>query len=220
MNPIAQNLKAIRENLPEGVTLVAVSKTKPIEDLQAAYDAGQRDFGENKIQELIYKQPLLPNDVRWHMIGHVQTNKIKYIAPFIHLIHGIDREKVLVELNKRAEMEGRIIKGLLQIHIAQESEKFGFDYRDAEELIPHLHERYPHVEIKGLMGMATFTTDTDQIVAEFRGLADFYHHCKDTHGASWDTLSMGMSGDYEHAIEAGSTMIRVGSSIFGARSPH
>lgn len=220
MNLIEQNLTAIREKLPEGVTLVAVSKTKPIEDLQEAYNAGQRDFGENKIQELIYKQPLLPSDVRWHMIGHVQTNKIKYIAPFIHLIHGIDREKVLVELNKRAELESRVIMGLLQIHIAQESEKFGFDPKDVENLIPHLNERYPHVQIKGLMGMATFTRDTHQIAIEFKGLADFFHRCIETHGMAWDTLSMGMSGDYELALKAGSTMIRVGSSIFGARSPH
>lgn len=219
MNSLADRLNAIRRTLPDHVTLVAVSKTKPIEALREAYDAGQRDFGENKIQELVQKQPLLPPDVRWHMIGHVQTNKIKYIAPFVHLIHGIDRLKVLQEINKRAGMEGRIIDGLLQVHIAQEPEKFGFDSEEIHSIAPNLAQEFPFVRIRGLMGMATFTSDDAQIKTEFNGLRDLYESCKAAHKLSWDTLSMGMSGDYELAIEAGSTMVRVGSAIFGERTP-
>lgn len=219
MNSLADRLDAIRRSLPDGVTLVAVSKTKPIEALREAYDAGQRDFGENKIQELVQKQPLLPQDVRWHMIGHVQTNKIKYIAPFVHMIHGIDRLKVLHEINKRAGMEGRIIDGLLQVHIAQEPEKFGFDAEEIRSIIPNLAQEFPFVRIRGLMGMATFTSDTSQISEEFNGLHNLFESCRAEHELSWDTLSMGMSGDYHLAVEAGSTMVRVGSAIFGERTP-
>jgi len=219
MNSLADRLDAIRRSLPDRVTLVAVSKTKPIEALREAYDAGQRDFGENKIQELMQKQPLLPPDVRWHMIGHVQTNKIKYIAPFVHMIHGIDRLKVLHEINKRAGMEGRIIDGLLQVHIAQEPEKFGFDTEEIRSIIPNLAQEFPFVRIRGLMGMATFTSDSIQISEEFNGLHNLFESCRADHELSWDTLSMGMSGDYHLAVEAGSTMVRVGSAIFGERTP-
>ena len=207
------------------ITLVAVSKTKPDEDVMAAYDAGQRDFGENRVQELAGKAQRLPKDIRWHMIGHIQTNKIKDFLPFVHLVHGVDRRKVLDVMEKEAAKLSRPIDLLLQVHIAEESTKFGFD---AEELLdvaqPEVWAAYPHLRPVGLMGMATFTDDRDQVRREFASLAELYEKVAsqlaplaEERGASWDTLSMGMSGDWTLAAEEGSTMVRVGSSIFGHR---
>ena len=207
------------------ITLVAVSKTKPDEDVMAAYDAGQRDFGENRVQELAGKAQRLPKDIRWHMIGHIQTNKIKDFLPFVHLVHGVDRRKVLDVMEKEAAKLSRPIDLLLQVHIAEESTKFGFD---AEELLdvaqPEVWSAYPHLRPVGLMGMATFTDDQDQVRREFASLAALYKKVAlqlaplaEERGASWDTLSMGMSGDWTLAAEEGSTMVRVGSSIFGHR---
>ena len=207
------------------ITLVAVSKTKPDEDVMAAYDAGQRDFGENRVQELAGKAQRLPKDIRWHMIGHIQTNKIKDFLPFVHLVHGVDRRKVLDVMEKEAAKLSRPIDLLLQVHIAEESTKFGFD---AEELLdvaqPEVWAVYPHLRPVGLMGMATFTDDQDQVRREFASLAELYEKVAsqlaplaEERGASWDTLSMGMSGDWTLAAEEGSTMVRVGSSIFGHR---
>ena len=207
------------------ITLVAVSKTKPDEDVMAAYDAGQRDFGENRVQELAGKAQRLPKDIRWHMIGHIQTNKIKDFLPFVHLVHGVDRRKVLDVMEKEAAKLSRPIDLLLQVHIAEESTKFGFD---AEELLdvaqPEVWAAYPHLRPVGLMGMATFTDDRDQVRREFASLATLYAKVAsllaplaEERGASWDTLSMGMSGDWTLAAEEGSTMVRVGSSIFGHR---
>ena len=207
------------------ITLVAVSKTKPDEDVMAAYDAGQRDFGENRVQELAGKTQRLPKDIRWHMIGHIQTNKIKDFLPFVHLVHGVDRRKVLDVMEKEAAKLSRPIDLLLQVHIAEESTKFGFD---AEELLdvaqPEVWAAYPHLRPVGLMGMATFTDDQDQVRREFASLAELYEKVAtqlaplaEERGASWDILSMGMSGDWTLAAEEGSTMVRVGSSIFGHR---
>lgn len=207
------------------ITLVAVSKTKPDEDVMAAYDAGQRDFGENRVQELAGKAQRLPKDIRWHMIGHIQTNKIKDFLPFVHLVHGVDRRKVLDVMEKEAAKLSRPIDLLLQVHIAEESTKFGFD---AEELLdvaqPEVWAAYPHLRPVGLMGMATFTDDQDQVRREFASLAELYEKVAtqlaplaEERGASWDILSMGMSGDWTLAAEEGSTMVRVGSSIFGHR---
>lgn len=214
---ISNNLNSIREQLAPHVTLVAVSKTKPLADIEAAYQAGQRIFGENKIQEMAQKWEQLPKDIDWHMIGHVQTNKIKYMAAFVGLVHGVDRIKVLGELNKQAAKNQRIISCLLQVHIATEETKFGFSIAEIKEFITqHQIENYEHLHIKGLMGMASFSNDEAQISAEFKGLKDLYDWCKNN-GANFNTLSMGMSGDYPSAIVEGSNMIRVGSKIFGSR---
>lgn len=214
---ITENLREIKNELPENVTLVAVSKTKSNEAIQEAYEAGHRDFGENKVQEMTGKWEELPKDIRWHMIGHVQTNKVKYMAPFVHLIHGVDREKVLREVNKRAKNEDRQIRCTLQVHIAEESTKFGFDEKELAEAIESLLDgKYPNVIPVGLMGMATLTDDEKQIRKEFRHLKSLFDHYKDQF-EEWDVLSMGMSADYGIAIEEGSTMVRIGSAIFGAR---
>lgn len=216
---VAQKLKHLKSQLPAGVELVAVSKTKPQEDLQQAYDTGHLDFGENKVQEMVTKYEALPKDIRWHMIGHVQSNKIKYMAPFVHLVHGMDKPKRLKELNKEAAKNERVIDCLLQIHIAEEESKFGFDFQEAKELLSqNPKERYPHLRIRGLMGMATLTEDEAQVRNEFRNLAEFFRSIADS-GAlpHFDILSMGMSGDYQIALEEGSTMLRIGSTIFGAR---
>ncbi len=222
---IKGNIRAFKKLLEgTGVTLVAVSKTKPVEDIMAAYEAGHRDFGENKIQELRDKHPVLPEDIRWHMIGHLQTNKVKYIAPWIHLIHGVDSLKALKEINKQAAKNGRTIPCLLQMHIAEEETKFGlsedelFGILQSEEL-PGL----ANAEIAGLMGIATYTDDEDQIRKEFRSLKSLFDKVKkeiDLPNVKMKVLSMGMSGDYRIAIEEGSTMIRVGSKIFGPRIYH
>lgn len=214
---IAENLREIKNELPEHVTLVAVSKTKPNEAIQEAYEAGHRDFGENKVQEMTSKWEDLPRDIRWHMIGHVQTNKVKYMAPFVYLIHGVDREKVLREVNKRAGNEDRKIRCTLQVHIAEESSKFGFDEQELDEAVKSLREgQYPNVIPVGLMGMATLTDDTHQIRKEFKHLKSLFDRYSDSF-EEWNVLSMGMSADYKIAIEEGSTMVRIGSAIFGAR---
>lgn len=215
---IAENLSLLLSELPSGVSLVAVSKTKPIEDIEAAYAAGQRIFGENKIQEMTHKWEHLPKDIQWHMIGHVQTNKVKYMAPYVSLIHGVDRAKLLKEINKQAAKSNRIIDCLLQIHIAQESTKFGLDEIELESIITqNPSEIYPNIRIVGLMGMATFTSDLDQVRSEFSYLNSLYKKAKNTL-TDIQILSMGMSGDYKIAIEEGSTMIRVGSKLFGERN--
>jgi len=211
---IAESIEKYRAELGE-VQLVAVSKTKPIEDLQAAYDSGQRHFGENKIQEMAAKHEVLPKDICWHMIGHIQTNKIKYMASFVHLVHGVDRKKVLVELNKQAAKHGRTISCLLQMHIAKEDTKFGLDEGELREVLTEL-DQYPNVRVEGLMGMATNTSDDEVISAEFAYLKSLFDEFQET--LEWTTLSMGMSGDYKTAVAHGSTHVRIGSAIFGARN--
>ena len=215
---IKDNLKTIKESLPPHVTLVAVSKTKPIADIKEAYAARQRVFGENKIQEMTEKQEVLPKDIEWHMIGHIQRNKVKYMAEYVALIHGVDSLKLLKEINKQAKKHNRVIPCLLQIHIAEEDTKFGFDENDLNELIASSDlEQLTNIKIVGLMGMATFTDNSQQIRKEFKRLKDLFEKTKLAF-PDLSQLSMGMSGDYKIAIEEGSTMIRVGSSIFGSRN--
>lgn len=217
-NMIGKNVQNIKSKLPKNVTLVAVSKTKPIVDLQEAYDAGQRVFGENKIQEMAEKFDALPKDIKWHMIGHLQSNKVKYMAHFVDLIHGVDKLKTLKEINKQAKKHDRVINCLLQVKIAKEETKFGFSF---EEVIATLSseelKELDNIKIIGFMGMATFTDDKEQLEEEFLSLKNLFDQLKTQH-SSIETLSMGMSGDYQLAIENGSTMIRVGSSIFGQRN--
>jgi hypothetical protein len=220
---IKANLEQVKKSFQNpNCKLIAVSKTKPLADLQAAYAAGIRDFGENKVQEIQAKQPEMPADTRWHMIGHLQSNKIKYIAPFIHLIHGVDSFKLLVEIDKQGKKIDRPIPVLLQIHIATEESKFGFDLEELETMLSSLEfNDLTHVQIQGLMGMASFTENQDQIRTEFRGLKQLYEDLKKRTLPSFvnlHELSMGMSGDYQIAQEEGSTMVRIGSSIFGARN--
>jgi len=213
---IAENISRFRAELPENVHLVAVSKTKSNEEIMEAYQAGQRVFGENKIQDMVAKQEALPKDIQWHMIGHVQTNKVKYMAPFVDLIHGIDSLKLLKEVNKQALKNERRIDSLLQLHIGEEESKFGLSESEAEEALA-LAAEWKHVKVIGLMGMATFTEDKAQISAEFRGLKNFFDRQQAQH-PELKILSMGMSGDYLLAIAEGSNMIRVGSKIFGPRN--
>lgn len=220
---IKANLEQVKKSFQNpNCKLVAVSKTKPLADLQAAYAAGIRDFGENKVQEIQAKQPEMPADTRWHMIGHLQSNKIKYIAPFIHLIHGVDSFKLLVEIDKQGKKIDRPIPVLLQIHIATEESKFGFDLDELEAMLASPEfTNLTHVQIQGLMGMASFTESQEQIRTEFRGLKQLYENLKKRALPSFvnlHELSMGMSGDYQIAQEEGSTMVRIGSSIFGARN--
>lgn len=216
---IAANLKDFKDSLPENVSLVAVSKTKPVQDLLKAYEAGQRDFGENRIQEMAEKYEQLPKDIRWHMIGHVQANKIKYMSSFVAMVHGMDKPKRFGELNKEAVKQDRVIDCLLQVHIAKEESKFGFSFEEAKEFLSlGLAENYPNLRIRGLMGMATFTEDQSQVAEEFKALAGFYKEMQRVMNApDFNILSMGMSGDYEIAIQEGSNMVRVGQAIFGAR---
>lgn len=216
---IPANIKKLRKELPPEVTLIAVSKTKPVEDLLMAYEAGQRDFGENRIQEMADKYEQLPKDIRWHMIGNVQGNKIKYMAPFVHLVHGMDKAKRFAELNKEAAKQGRVIECLLQVHIAKEETKFGFSYDEAMEFMSQdLGQQFPNIQLRGLMGMATFTEDQSRVREEFQGLASFFIKTQDQFEMeSFNILSMGMSGDYKIAVSEGSTMIRVGQAIFGSR---
>ena len=214
---IKENLNQIQATIPSHVTLVAVSKTKPVEDLQEAYDAGMRDFGENKIQEMCDKYEVLPKDIRWHMIGHVQTNKVKYMAPFVHLIHGVDSLKLLKEINKQAEKNNRIIDVLLQVFIANEETKFGLDASELEAILKEEIHHLSHVRVVGLMGMATFTENENQIKEEFKTLKSLFDLYQSQH-PNFKILSMGMSGDFQMAIEEGSTMVRIGSSIFGHRN--
>ena len=219
---IAQNLLKIKSSLPSTVTLVAVSKTKPISDLMEAYDAGQRIFGENKIQEMAEKWEAMPKDIEWHMIGHVQTNKVKFMAPFVSLIHGVDSLKLLEEINKQAKKNNRIIDCLLQVYIAEEESKFGLDEDELAGIIRFITQNsviYKNIRIVGLMGMATFTDNQNQIKKEFthlKSIFDSYQNLKSVI-CNLKSLSMGMSGDYNLAIECGSTMVRIGSSIFGTR---
>ncbi|TGN26149.1 YggS family pyridoxal phosphate-dependent enzyme [Empedobacter tilapiae] len=214
---IQENLKIIKNTIPEHVTLVAVSKTKPVEDLQEAYEAGIRDFGENKIQEMCDKYEVLSKDIRWHMIGHVQSNKVKYMAPFVYLIHGVDSLKLLKEINKQAEKNNRVIDVLLQQFIADEETKFGLDKEEIQHIMQEEIQHLPNVRVVGLMGMATFTEDENQIREEFRSLKSNFDSLKSIY-ENISILSMGMSGDYQIAIEEGSTMVRIGSSIFGHRN--
>jgi|TARA_B110000285_G_C15133343_1_gene625151 PLP dependent protein len=213
---IADNTKKIRASIPESVELVAVSKTKSNEEIMQAYDVGQRVFGENKVQDMTAKNESLPKDIRWHMIGHVQTNKVKYMAPYVDLIHGVDSFKLLKEINKQAAKNERIISCLLQIHIAEEATKFGLSPDECKEVVIQA-EALENITIKGLMGMATFTDNVSQIEREFKSLKELFEDLK-SDNKDFDILSMGMSGDYELAIKEGSTMIRVGSKIFGERN--
>ena len=218
---IANNLLQIKSTLPEHVTLVAVSKTKPVSDLMEAYEAGQRIFGENKIQEMAEKWEQMPKDIQWHMIGHVQTNKVKFMALFVSLIHGVDSLKLLQEINKQALKNNRIIDCLLQIHIAEEETKFGLDEEELTSLLSsNDFQELKNIRIVGLMGMATFTDNKDQIKKEFLHLKTIFDKTKKlkTENCQLETISMGMSGDYQLAIECGSTMVRIGSSIFGGRN--
>ena len=219
---IAEALKNIQSEIPKNVTLVAVSKTKPVEDLQEAYDAGHRVFGENKVQELTEKQVLLPKDIEWHFIGHLQSNKVKYIAPFVSMIHAIDSFKLLKEVNKQAKKNDRVVSCLLQFHIAEESSKFGLDLEEAQNMLSSDEFiELQNISIAGVMGMATFTDNQEQVRDEFRTLENYFNVLKShffKYNDAFEHLSMGMSGDYKIAIEEGSTMIRVGSSIFGSRN--
>ena len=213
---IAARLLDIKKTLPENVTLVAVSKTKPVVDLMEAYNAGQRIFGENKIQEMSDKFEEMPKDIQWHMIGHVQSNKVKFMAPYVALVHGVDSQKLLKEINKQGEKSDRIIPVLLQVFIADEETKFGFDANELSEIFnSDIVENYKYVKIEGLMGMATFTDNQEQIKQEFTTLKTHYDQYAAAHNLT--ILSMGMSGDYKIAMDCGSTMIRIGSSIFGSR---
>ena len=219
---IKSNIINLRNAIPDSCTIVAVSKTNPPEKIKEAYDAGQRIFGENRVQELTPKYEALPKDIQWHMIGHMQTNKVKYIAPFVHLIQSVDRVGVLEEINKQAARVGRTISCLLQIHIAMEDTKFGFSEEEVFALVTGTEvTKLTNVAIEGVMGMATFTSDTDQVRREFRGLRDLFGRLKSSvlpDNVRMKELSMGMSGDYQIAIEEGSTMVRIGSAIFGVRS--
>ena len=218
---IQQNLQSIKSTLPEHVTLVAVSKTKPISDLMQAYNAGQRIFGENKIQEMVTKHEAMPKDIQWHMIGHVQKNKVKYMASFVALIHGVDNFKLLAEINKQAKKHNRIIDCLLQIKIAKEDSKFGMSPNEAINLLKsEAFSELKNIKVTGLMGMATFTKDKHQIEKEFQLLKHTFDTIKPLESFNFkpQIISIGMSGDYPLAITCGSTMVRIGSSIFGARN--
>ena len=220
---ISNNLTKIKSQLPNHVTLVAVSKTKPVADLMEAYNAGQRIFGENKIQEMTDKWEVMPKDIEWHMIGHVQTNKVKFMTPYVSLIHGVDSLKLLQEINKQAAKNNRVIDCLLQIYIAEEESKFGLDEQELEEILNQIQQdkqNYKNIKIVGLMGMATFTENQNQIEKEFKNLKTIFdkYNKLNTENCQLNTLSMGMSGDYQLAISCGSTMVRIGSSIFGTRN--
>ncbi len=217
---IAANIDKIKQQIGMGVQLIAVSKTKPVPMLMEAYEAGQRAFGENKVQELVAKQAEMPSDVEWHLIGHLQSNKVKAIAPFIFLIHSVDGFKLLEVINKEAQKNNRIINCLLQIYIADENTKFGLSEAEAEEMIHSAaFAQLANIKIVGLMGMATNTNDEKKILAEFKSLKTFYDKLKQHQAANFDltTLSMGMSSDYMLAVQAGSNMVRVGSLVFGVR---
>ena len=212
-----ENYKSIRAELGDKVLLVAVSKTKPIEDIKALYDQGQRDFGENYVQELVDKQPQLPADIRWHYIGHLQSNKVKYISPFVHLIHGVDSFKLLKEINKQAQKQNRVINCLLQVHIAQEETKFGLDETELDALLVELNNTpLQNIAINGLMGMASFTEDLNKVRTEFKELKRLHDKVKGKLPRA-SILSMGMSSDYKIAVEEGSTLVRIGSLLFGSR---
>ncbi len=211
----------LKELAPTQTTLVAVSKTKPVSRIQQMYEEGQRIFGENRVQELVEKEAVLPKDIEWHQIGHLQTNKVKYIAPFVSLIHAVDSLKLLKEINKQAAKNERIIDCLLQFHIAEESSKFGFDEAEMKEVLNSSDfKNLANIRIVGVMGMATFTSDEEQVALEFRYLKDIFDRLKNSFFSSQDSfkeVSMGMSGDYQLAIAEGSTMVRIGSLLFGSR---
>lgn len=215
---IKENLIELNKNIPEHVCLVAVSKTKPVADIQEAYDAGQRVFGENRIQEMVSKYEVLPKDIEWHMIGHLQRNKIKYMAHFVDLIHGVDSLKTLQEIDKQGKKNQRVIKCLLQVKIAQEETKFGMDAKTVRSVLhSDLLRSFDHVQVTGLMGMASFTSNVSEVSKEFASLKSLFDELN-ADGHKLSVLSMGMSGDYMTAIENGSNMIRVGSAIFGVRN--
>jgi pyridoxal phosphate enzyme (YggS family) len=218
---ISENLKKIQSTIPDGVTLVAVSKTKPASAVLEAYKCGQRIFGENKVQELVDKAEELPKDIEWHIIGHLQSNKVKYIAPFVSMIHSVDGMKLLSEINKQGKKNDRVINCLLQFHIAQEETKFGLSFEEAQDLLSSDEFiRMGNISIVGVMGMATFTDNEDQLRHEFTTLENYFHVLKShffKFNPAFQHISMGMSGDYQIAIEEGSNMVRVGSSIFGSR---
>jgi len=219
MATIKENLALIQSNLPIHVTLVAVSKTHPVEVVEEAYNAGQRIFGENRVQELVPKFEQMPKDIQWHLIGTLQRNKVKYITPFVSLIHSVDQIDLLKEINKEAAKNNRVIECLIQVYIATEESKHGFSFDEAESLFKSdFRMLFPHVKIKGLMGMASFTSDVQQVKKEFLSLKDFKAKIESENSLDLPVLSMGMSGDYVLAIECGSNMVRVGSSIFGSRS--
>jgi pyridoxal phosphate enzyme (YggS family) len=207
-----EKYKQLLQELNSKATLIAVSKTKPAEDLQALYDLGQRDFGENYVQELVNKQAVLPKDIRWHFIGHLQSNKVKYIAPFVHLIHGVDSLGLLKEINKEAAKNNRVIDCLLQIHIAEEETKFGLDSNELSAII-NQEDQFKNVQLVGLMGMASFSDDLNLVRKEMNGLQSLYRQYP-----KFKILSMGMSGDYTIALEEGSNMVRIGSLLFGERN--
>jgi len=219
---VQKNLFKVKKDIPEKVCLVAVSKTKPVEMIQQAYQASQRHFGENKAQDLALKYTQLPKDIKWHFIGHLQTNKVKYIAPFVHLIHAVDSLKILKEINKQAIKNQRTIDCLFEFHIAREESKFGLKMTDAEAILNSDEWKQLHnIRLCGVMGMATYTDDKKQIAGEFHQLKTYFDHLKQhyfTQDEAFKEISMGMSGDYRIAIEQGSTMVRVGSKIFGARN--
>lgn len=222
MGTIEENLQEVRKEIPAHVTLVAVSKTKPNDAILEAYEFGERIFGENRVQELADKWEALPKDIEWHMIGHLQSNKVKYIAPFVSLIHAVDKDKLLYEIDKEAKKNNRVIRVLLQFHIADEDTKFGLSLDEAEELLES--ERFrelKNIEVAGVMGMATFTEDENQVRKEFQTLKTMFDKLKSAYFSStpsFKEISMGMSGDYRIAIEEGSTLVRIGSSIFGTRN--
>ena len=218
---VSDNLNKVRQHIPSSVTLVAISKTHPVEHVMEAYNAGQRIFGENKVQEMVSKYEVMPKDIQWHLVGHLQTNKIKYIAPFVSLIHSVDSLKLLTAINKEAVKANRVIDCLLQVYIAEEETKFGLSSDELKELLEsEQYKQLTHVRICGVMGMATFTDNEAQVRKEFKNLKTIFTSLKNSYFPSIDSfkhISMGMSGDYAIAIDEGSTMIRVGSSIFGHR---
>ena len=214
---IVENLIKIKENIPECVSLIAVSKTKPVDLIELAYEYGQRDFGENKVQELVEKHDSLPKDINWHMIGHLQRNKVKHIATFVHLIHSVDSYRLLLEINKQGFKNNRIINVLVQIDISKDNTKFGFTYTEFNELIKlNKFKDLKNINLKGMMGMASFSSDLSIIEREFNELNNYYSEHKIN--LNLNILSMGMSGDYELAIKCNSNMIRLGSTIFGTRN--
>ena len=221
---IADNIHRFGKELPEGVKLVTITKTKPVEAIMEAYHAGHKIFGENKVQELVEKYEALPGDIEWHMVGHLQSNKVKYIAPFVHLIHGVDRAKLFNVIDKEGRKNNRVIDVLMQFHIAREETKFGFDLQEAEELLEsEAFRKYEFLKVKGVMGMATFTDDMNQVRSEFEELVRIYNELKEKYFSAdpeFKEISMGMSGDYHVALEEGTTMVRIGSLIFGKRNIH
>jgi pyridoxal phosphate enzyme (YggS family) len=218
---IKENLTELRRHILKNIELVVVSKTMPVEKLQEVYDCGERNFGENKVQELILKQPLLPSDIHWHLIGHLQTNKVKFIAPFVQMIHSVDSLKLLEEINRQAIRNHRVIPCLLQFHIAEEETKFGLDEPEGASLLRYLqHEHFPNIAIHGVMGMATYTYNIEQITREFRHLKEIFDRLKNEffpNDPDFRHISMGMSDDFEIGIAEGATLVRIGTLIFGER---